>query len=218
MTSLPEFDIRMKPTVRKEWLRLYPKRTDGAFWWRVGCVVRMRHIRHKDVEKIAAVCAAVDTEWPHVPWAKHNPKHDHNKLPPYPMWVGREKESDMKPTIAEFEGFFDGWADDYDIKFYGKYEGRGFHKGIAITADCVGDAGEFVGEMKGRGYTLGKWNHHDSMGFGHVLSWNVGRFKVDDETQREARDANQTVSGYERTPQAREHWYEAIKNISTKAR
>ena len=94
VTSLPEFDIRMKPTVRKEWLRLYPKRTDGAFWWRVGCVVRMRHIRHKDVEKIAAVCAAVDTEWPHVPWAKHNPKHDHNKLPAYPMWVGREKECD----------------------------------------------------------------------------------------------------------------------------
>ena len=85
----------------------------------------------------------------------------------------------MKPTIAEFEGFFDAWAYGYDIEFYGTYAGRCYHTGIAITTDCLAHAGEFVGEMKGRGYTLGQWNHQDSMGLGYVLSWDTQRFKGD---------------------------------------
>lgn len=60
---LPEFDRTMKPTIRREWMELMPRRSMG-FWWRVGCVVRIRRVRHKDHEKIRKICAAVDAAHP----------------------------------------------------------------------------------------------------------------------------------------------------------
>lgn len=62
--KLPEFDVHMRPTVRPEWHRLYEYRR-SPFWWYVGCTVRIKHIRHKDYEKIIEVCKAVDLAFPH---------------------------------------------------------------------------------------------------------------------------------------------------------
>mgnify|MGYP001224714811 FL=1 len=85
----------------------------------------------------------------------------------------------MLPTIEEFKGIAGGWGTD-TLKFYGPYEGRYFHKGIAISVDCLGEAGEFVAAMRdGYGYTLGKWCHQDSLGYGSIVSWSVGRFRPD---------------------------------------
>ena len=54
---------RKPPTIKREWLLLYHQRPP-LFWWRVGCVVRHNRIGHKDKEKIKAVCALVDLNFP----------------------------------------------------------------------------------------------------------------------------------------------------------
>ena len=85
----------------------------------------------------------------------------------------------MLPTIEDFENIAGGWGTD-TLKYYGPYEGRFYHKGIAISVDCLGEAGEFVAAMRdGYGYTLGKWDHQDSLGYGSIVSWSVGRFEKD---------------------------------------
>ena len=88
----------------------------------------------------------------------------------------------MKPTIEMFKGIAGGWGTD-TLKYYGSYEGRFYHKGIAISVDCLGEAGEFVATMRdGYGYTLGKWDHQDSLGYGSIVSWSVDRFRKEDDT------------------------------------
>ena len=61
--KLPEFDERTNPTVCTHWRRLWPRRR-GAFWWYVGCVVKVRRVRHNDVDKIKEVCRLVDQAYP----------------------------------------------------------------------------------------------------------------------------------------------------------
>mgnify|MGYP000335299517 CR=1 FL=1 len=61
--QLPEFDIRTKPPVRREWFALMPHRSQG-FWWRVGCVVKAKRVRHGDHETIKQICEAVDAAHP----------------------------------------------------------------------------------------------------------------------------------------------------------
>jgi len=60
---LPEFRRDMKPTIRREWMELMPRRSMG-FWWRVGCVVKIRKVRQTDHKKIRAICAEVDAAHP----------------------------------------------------------------------------------------------------------------------------------------------------------
>jgi len=61
--KLPKFDPHMKPTVRQDWVRLHEYRR-SPFWWYVGCVVRIKRIKHKDVDKIKEVCRALDEQFP----------------------------------------------------------------------------------------------------------------------------------------------------------
>ena len=61
--KLPKFDQRMNPTVSRHWRGLYPRRR-GGFWWYVGCVVKVRRIRHNNVEKIQQVCRLIDEAYP----------------------------------------------------------------------------------------------------------------------------------------------------------
>ena len=86
----------------------------------------------------------------------------------------------MRPTITQFEtrvrnNELEGFS------YYGKYNGRFSHEGIAIRTECLGDAGEFVKEMKDDGITLGKWDHQDSLGRAYIVSWSVNRFKKEEE-------------------------------------
>ena len=86
----------------------------------------------------------------------------------------------MKPTISQFENLVRNTVEQ-GLSFYGKYNGRWSHEGIAVRAECLGDAGGFVKEMKDEGFTLGKWDHQDSLGYDYLVSWSVNRFKKEEE-------------------------------------
>ena len=86
----------------------------------------------------------------------------------------------MKPTIKQFEELVRN-NEEQGLSFYGRYNGRWSHEGIAVRAECLGDAGGFVNEMKNEGFTLGKWDHQDSLGYDYIVSWSVNRFKKDSE-------------------------------------
>ena len=86
----------------------------------------------------------------------------------------------MKPTISQFENLVRNTFEQ-GLSFYGKYNGRWSHEGIAVRAECLGDAGGFVKEMKDEGFTLGKWDHQDSLGYDYIVSWSVNRFKKEKE-------------------------------------
>lgn len=57
------YEMTIKPTIKTEWFKLHP-RTNGAFWWRVAMLVRKRRVRHRDTEKIRAICVEVDSFFP----------------------------------------------------------------------------------------------------------------------------------------------------------
>ena len=86
----------------------------------------------------------------------------------------------MKPTISQFENLVRNSVEQ-GLSFYGKYNGRWSHEGIAVRAECLSDAGMFVKEMKDEGFTLGKWDHQDSLGYDYIVSWSVNRFKKEKE-------------------------------------
>ena len=86
----------------------------------------------------------------------------------------------MTPTISQFENLVRNTVEQ-GLSFYGKYNGRWSHEGIAVRAECLGDAGGFVKEMKDEGFTLGKWDHQDSLGYDYIVSWSVNRFKKEKE-------------------------------------
>ena len=92
----------------------------------------------------------------------------------------------MTPTISQFEDLVRNSAEQ-GLSFYGKYisflwsNERWSHEGIAVRAECLSDAGGFVKEMKEEGFTLGKWDHQDSLGYDHIVSWSVNRFKKEEE-------------------------------------
>ena len=85
----------------------------------------------------------------------------------------------ITPTIEEFKDEVERYAEEYDMRYYGKYNGRSFHKGIAVSCECLGDAGQFVHGLKESGYDLGKWDHQDNLGFSKIISWSIDRFKKD---------------------------------------
>lgn len=63
MAKAPVLDRRERPTIRREWLGWWPRRY-GAYWWKVGCLVKRKRVRHRNKEDIMAICALVDTYWP----------------------------------------------------------------------------------------------------------------------------------------------------------
>jgi hypothetical protein len=85
----------------------------------------------------------------------------------------------ITPTIEEFKDEVERYDEEYDLSYYGKYNGRFFHKGIAVRCECLGDAGQFVQGLKESGYDLGKWDHQDNLGFSKIISWSIDRFKKD---------------------------------------
>ena len=86
----------------------------------------------------------------------------------------------MTPTISQFEDLVRN-NEEQGLSWYGKYNGRFSHEGIAVRAECLSDAGGFVKEMKEEGFTLGKWDHQDTLGYDHIVSWSVHRFKKEEE-------------------------------------
>ena len=86
----------------------------------------------------------------------------------------------MKPTISQFENLVRNTVEQ-GLSFYGKYNGRWSHEGIAVRAEYLGDAGGFVKEMKDEGFTHGKWDHQDWLGYDYIVSWSVNRFKKEEE-------------------------------------
>ena len=89
----------------------------------------------------------------------------------------------MKPTIEQFKTRVENSEKYYQegLRWYGEYNGKFYHKGIAITTECLGDAGGFLKEMENDyGFTLGKWDHQDNLGCDYIVSWSVDRFKKED--------------------------------------
>ena len=84
-----KFNPTIVPIVEKSWLHLMPHR-DGAFWWRVGVVVKLRKIKRNDLEKVEEVCKAVDNRYP-----------DHNKK-------GRIEHDYRNPYLPSYEYIFRG--------------------------------------------------------------------------------------------------------------
>tara|TARA_S200000501_G_scaffold173586_1_gene163451 strand:+ start:935 stop:1201 length:267 start_codon:yes stop_codon:yes gene_type:complete len=84
----------------------------------------------------------------------------------------------MTFTIADFKDLVDEFAEcNESVHWYGEYSGRAGHKGVAIVTDCLSDAGEFVGDLKTKGYFFGKWDHSDNMGLDYIVSWSLNRFE-----------------------------------------
>lgn len=81
----------------------------------------------------------------------------------------------MKPTIKQFEKFVNE-QEDAGTSWYGEYNGRGYHKGVAVRAEYLSDAADLVGRMAENKFPLGTWQHQDSLGMGHIFSWDVNRF------------------------------------------
>lgn len=88
----------------------------------------------------------------------------------------------MKPTVEEFKQFVEEQG-DLEIKWYGEYHGRFYHKGIAVEG-CLADGGALVERMKNNGPCLGRWGHQDNLGLDHVMSWDVSCFRSDEEVEQ----------------------------------
>jgi len=88
----------------------------------------------------------------------------------------------MKPTVEEFKQFVEEQG-DLEIKWYGEYHGRFYHKGVAVEG-CLAAGGARVERMKNNGPCLGRWSHQDNMGFNAVMSWDVSRFRSDEEVEQ----------------------------------
>lgn len=88
----------------------------------------------------------------------------------------------MKPTVEEFKQFVEEQG-DLEIEWYGEYQGRFYHEGIAVTGGLA-EGGALVERMKNDGPRLGRWGHQDNMGFNAVMSWDVSCFRSDEEVEQ----------------------------------
>ena len=80
----------------------------------------------------------------------------------------------MKPTIKQFRTFVDK-QEDLNIKWYGRYNGRFCHDGIAIKGSLM-DGGRLVERMPNNKIALGAWPHQDNLAFDYIMSWGVHLF------------------------------------------
>lgn len=81
--------------------------------------------------------------------------------------------------IKEFKKFTKAHGKKLGVDWYGYYEGRFWHKGIAVSSDSEYAMAQFVSKMNEHGISLGAWNHTDQLGYGKIYSWT--RSKFDDE-------------------------------------
>jgi len=79
----------------------------------------------------------------------------------------------MKPTIAQFEEVASNCE---GVEFYGKYKGRFYYEGIAISADSSSYAASFIVAMNEDGYRISGWDHQDQLGLGVIVAWNENNF------------------------------------------
>ena len=81
-----------------------------------------------------------------------------------------------KPTVEQFKDFVEA-QDDLEIKWYGKYDGRWYHKGYAVTGDS-GHVGALVERMATERFAdeMGWWDHQDTYGYDVIVSWDVDTF------------------------------------------
>jgi hypothetical protein len=77
-------------------------------------------------------------------------------------------------------------ADDAGLKFYGPYNGRGFHKGYAVQLDSDADLLELGAQMGKRemGELFG-YAHIDSLGRGLIVSFPRDMFTADEADEEE---------------------------------
>lgn len=85
----------------------------------------------------------------------------------------------MKPTVEEFKQFVEEQG-DLKIKWYGKYQGRSCHEGIAISGNLE-DGEILLSRMDWKKGPLGRWYHQDNLACDHIMSWDVSCFRSDEE-------------------------------------
>ena len=88
----------------------------------------------------------------------------------------------MKPTVEKFKQFVEEQG-DLQIKWYGKYHGRFYHKGIAVRGSLE-DGEILLSRMDWKEGPLGRWYHQDNLGQHHVMSWDVSCFRSDEESNQ----------------------------------
>lgn len=98
-----------------------------------------------------------------------------------------------KPTVEEFKNFVEA-QDDLNIEWFGAYNGRFYHQGIAVSGSLA-DGGRLVERMQ----NLGPWTHQDNLAFDHIMSWDVSCFRSD------VKD--------EQTKSEKQLWMDAIKGV-----
>ena len=103
----------------------------------------------------------------------------------------------MKPTVEEFKQFVKS-QDDLEIKWFGKYRGRWYHDGIAVTGRLT-EGGALVERVKNHGWDFEEWHHQDNFGFDYIMSWNVSWFRSDDKTDQPKSE--------------KELWMDAVKEV-----
>ena len=82
-------------------------------------------------------------------------------------------------------------AQSLGMQYLGTYDGRGFHKGIAVGMDNAMDLADLIGEISAMPeleplHGL-KPDHTDSLGRGVLFSWNRSRFDADSIIEAEGR-------------------------------
>ena len=65
-------------------------------------------------------------------------------------------------------------------QWYGKYQGRSCHEGIAISGSLE-DGEILLSRMDWKKGPLGRWYHQDNLACDHIMSWDVSCFRSDEE-------------------------------------
>ena len=82
-------------------------------------------------------------------------------------------------------------AQSLGMQYLGAYDGRGFHKGIAVGMDSTMDLADLIGEINATDELEPlhgiKPDHTDSLGLGVLFSWNRSRFDADSVIEAEGR-------------------------------
>ena len=82
-------------------------------------------------------------------------------------------------------------AQSLGMRYLGTYDGRGFHKGIAVGMDSTMDLADLIGEISAMDELAPlhgvKPDHSDSLGLGVLFSWNRSRFDADSIIEAEGR-------------------------------
>ena len=74
------------------------------------------------------------------------------------------KVDDFKNLVKQYEF----WG----LQWWGKYEGRHFHKGYAVLAIDMAGMNIFMNEVREKHHiNLPDWDHRDNIGYHQLFSW-----------------------------------------------